>query len=194
VQGEQLFDVGLAAPTGFRYAPEFLTQDEEFVLIQRIKDLPLKPASYKQYTAKRFVLSYGGSYDFTSNRLLDAEPIPLFLYGLRERLSKWAGIAASDVAHAVIAKYETGTQLGWHRDVPDFEDVVGVSLCGFGRLRFRRYPHKKGIKSPGFVIDLAPRSAYILRDEARWGWQHSISPTKALRYSITFRSRRRAWG
>jgi hypothetical protein len=54
-----------------------------------------------------------------------------------------AGIAASDFAHAVIAKYETGTQLGWHRDVPDFEDVVGVSCvdsagCAFAVIRTRR--------------------------------------------------------
>ena len=29
---------------------------------------------------------------------------------------------------------------------------------------------------------------YVLHDEARWRWQHAISPTKALRYSITFRT------
>jgi hypothetical protein len=28
----------------------------------------------------------------------------------------------------------------------------------------------------------------VFRDEARWRWQHAISPTKALRYSITFRT------
>ena len=39
------------------------------------------------------------------------------------------------------------------------------------------------------VIELAPRSAYVLRAEARWGWQHSVAPTPALRYSITFRTR-----
>jgi hypothetical protein len=32
----------------------------------------------------------------------------------------------------------------------------------------------------------------VLKDEARWGWQHSIAPTRALRYSITFRTRRAA--
>ena len=31
-------------------------------------------------------------------------------------------------------------------------------------------------------------SAY--RDEARWKWQHAISPTKEMRYSITFRTLR----
>ncbi len=53
-------------------------------------------------------------------------------------------------------------------------------------MRFRRYPPQRGGRT--FDLELAPRSAYALRDEARWGWQHSIAPTPALRYSITFRT------
>jgi hypothetical protein len=30
----------------------------------------------------------------------------------------------------------------------------------------------------------------VLRDDARWRWQHHVPPTKALRYSITFRTLR----
>jgi hypothetical protein len=43
-------------------------------------------------------------------------------------------------------------------------------------------------KARSLVVALEPRSAYVLRDDARWHWQHAISPTKALRYSITFRT------
>ena len=39
-----------------------------------------------------------------------------------------------------------------------------------------------------FAIDLPPRSAYIMRGAARWNWQHAVSPTRELRYSITFRT------
>jgi hypothetical protein len=39
------------------------------------------------------------------------------------------------------------------------------------------------------TLDLAPRSMYVLRDAIRWRWQHSMLPTKALRYSITLRTR-----
>jgi DNA oxidative demethylase len=35
---------------------------------------------------------------------------------------------------------------------------------------------------------LEPRSAYVLSGPARDSWQHAIPPTKALRYSITFRT------
>jgi hypothetical protein len=37
-------------------------------------------------------------------------------------------------------------------------------------------------------VTLQPRSGYLLSGAARYAWQHSIPPTKALRYSITFRT------
>ena len=91
---------------------------------------------------------------------------------------------------ALVAEYTPGTPLGWHRDVPDFELIVGISLAGTARIRFRPYPWKPERRKEVFALELEPRSAYILRDEARWGWQHSVPPTKELRYSITFRTAR----
>jgi alkylated DNA repair dioxygenase AlkB len=41
-------------------------------------------------------------------------------------------------------------------------------------------------------LALEPRSIYLLQGEARWGWQHSIAPTPALLWSITFRTLRQA--
>ena len=37
-------------------------------------------------------------------------------------------------------------------------------------------------------VTLDPRSGYMLSGAARYVWQHSIPPTKTLRYSITFRT------
>jgi alkylated DNA repair dioxygenase AlkB len=87
-----------------------------------------------------------------------------------------------------VAEYRAGTQLGWHRDVPHFGVVTGISLASPCRMRLRPYPHVKHGKQRALVLVLESRSAYVLRDEARWRWQHAISPTKALRYSITFRT------
>jgi alkylated DNA repair dioxygenase AlkB len=85
-----------------------------------------------------------------------------------------------------VAEYRPGTPLGWHRDAPQFGIVIGVSLGAACRMRFRRYPPRP--REPAFSLVLEPRSAYLLLDEARWGWQHGIPPTPALRYSITFRT------
>jgi hypothetical protein len=59
---------------------------------------------------------------------------------------------------------------------------------GAARMRFRPYPPRVGARRAAFAIDLAPRSIYTLQAAARWDWQHAVSPTKALRYSITFRT------
>jgi len=184
-----LFAGALAAP-GFAYQADFLSTTEESGLLQEIAALPLQAASYKQWTAKRRVISYGGRYDFGLNRLDPAEPIPSFLDPLRRRISDWTRIPESDFRHAMIAEYRPGSQLGWHRDVPDFEAVVGISLGGTARMRFRPYPPRKGERSATSFLELQPRSSYSMTGIARWNWQHAISSTKALRYSITFRTLR----
>ena len=69
-------------------------------------------------------------------------------------------------------------------------EVVGISLRGPARMRLRRYPHVAWAGQRSLALDLAPRSIYCLTGEARWGWQHAISPTPGLRYSLTFRSLR----
>jgi alkylated DNA repair dioxygenase AlkB len=184
-----LFEASPGLPGGLRYAAGFLTPSQEAELLKHIGTLALQEARYKQYTARRRTASFGAGYDFDSNALRPAPPIPEFLLPLRERVGRCAGIDPAAFPHALVTEYQPGTALGWHRDVPDFGVVVGVSLLGWCRMRFRPYA-RGGVSAKPFALDLAPRSAYVLRDEARWGWQHAVSPTKELRYSITFRTMR----
>jgi alkylated DNA repair dioxygenase AlkB len=179
---------GPLLPPGMRYEQEFLSQDEEAGLVARIEQLPLAPMKYQQYTALRRVVSYGGSYDFSAQKLEAAQPLPDWLQPLRLRAGQWAGIAPEAFTQALVAEYRPGTPLGWHRDVPDFEDIVGISLGNEAVMRFRPYPHETGKKADVRKVIVAPRSIYLLRGAARWGWQHNVSPTKALRYSITLRT------
>jgi len=117
-----------------------------------------------------------------------APEIPPFLLPLRTRVANLVHIAEANFVHALVTEYRPGTELGWHRDIGEFGIVVGISLAGACRMRFRRYPPEKGAKV--FNLDLAPRSVYVLRDEIRWRWQHSVARTKELRYSVTFRTSR----
>ena len=63
--------------------------------------------------------------------------------------------------------------------------TVGISLASTCRMRFQR---GKGPARQVAEVTLDPRSGYILSGATRYAWQHSIPPTKALRYSITFRT------
>jgi alkylated DNA repair dioxygenase AlkB len=184
----QLFEEQPASPAGFLYVSEFLRVAQQARLLELIRALPFEEAQYKEWRARRRIVSFGGRYDYSHNELSAAPPIPQFLDPLRTQLAQWAGIAEERLQHATIAEYRPATPLGWHRDVPEFEDVLGVSLLGHARLRFRPWPPASGQRST-WNIDLEPRSAYQVRGPARWQWQHAVSPTRELRYSVTFRTR-----
>jgi alkylated DNA repair dioxygenase AlkB len=188
-QQAELFTARPQLPQGFIYRPEFISRDEEASLVAGIQALPLAEAKYKEFTARRRTVSYGGQYDYTLNKLEAAPSIPEFLLPLREKVARWTDIAPEKFVHGLVSEYRPGTPLGWHRDVPNFEVIVGVSLAAPARMRLRPYrPGEKQRREDVIALELEPRSAYIIRDDARWGWQHSVSPTKALRYSITFRT------
>lgn len=188
---QELFKVAQRLPNGLVYETDFLTDAEETSLLAEIKNLPLHEAQYKSYTAKRRIMSFGGEYDFGANKLLPGSPLPAFLLPLRDKVAAWLDIPAAEFAHGLVTEYRAGTRLGWHRDVPQFAVIVGISLAGPCRMRFRPYPPRPNKKEGAFALDLEPRSVYVIRDEARWGWQHSIPATKNLRYSITFRTYRK---
>ena len=173
---------------GLLYQEAFLSQEDESDLLAEIRRLPLEEAKYKSYTARRRTAAYGSSYDFETNVLGPAPEIPQFLLPLRSKVSGLLETEETRLVHALVTEYRPGTELGWHRDIGEFGIVVGISLAGACRMRFRRYPPEKGAKV--FSLDLAPRSAYVLRDEIRWRWQHSVARTKELRYSVTFRTSR----
>jgi alkylated DNA repair dioxygenase AlkB len=184
-----LFAEDSALPSGLVHREDFLDAREEAALLDGIASIELREAQYKEYTAHRRVASFGAGYDFDANELTPAPVMAAFLLPLREKVAAWSATPAEEFGYALVSEYRPGTQLGWHRDVPHFEKVVGVSLGGHAVMRFRPFPPRKG--APVFTLSLAPRSAYILQDEARWKWQHGIAATRELRYSITFRTRRR---
>ena len=139
--------------------------------------LPLKEAAYRQFTAKRRIVMF--------------EPVPQFLAALRDKAGAWGEIPAAKFVHALVTEYRPGTQLGWHRDSPEYGELAGISLGGHCRMRLRPFPPKKGERKDILSLELEPRSAYCMRGEARWGWQHSIAATIELRYSLTFRTARK---
>ena len=183
-------------PAGFRYLRDFLGDTEEARLITTLRALPLAPSQYRTFVAKRRILSFGGRYDFTHRQIHGAPPIPAFLLTLRNRAAEWLAMDPARFVFALVSEYLPGAPIGWHRDAPEFGLTVGVSLLGRCRLRFRPYrlPCRRQrvprARDEIVALDLEPRSAYVIGDEARWDWQHSIPPVTEPRLSITFRTAR----
>ena len=179
-------------PNGLHFEPDFLSRADEAALLAAIEAMPLHEARYKTFTARRRIASFGTQYDFDANELQRSQPLPESLKPLsdlaRVLLARAGGCDERRFTNALVAEYAPGTPLGWHRDVPDFETIVGFSLLGSARMRLRPYPPTDSRRHAVQTLELPPRSAYVLQGEARWGWQHSIAATDELRYSITFRT------
>jgi alkylated DNA repair dioxygenase AlkB len=170
---------------GLRYSEEIISEAEECSLIERLGALDLSPFRFQGWLGNRKTKSFGWRYDFDDASFTRTEPIPKWLQPLREKAGAFGGVEPDDFAHVLLARYDPGAGIGWHRDRDVFEQVVGISLDTPATLRFRQR------KSAGFRragLELAPRSAYLLSSESRWNWEHRIVPGEQLRFSITFRT------
>ena len=186
-QQASLFDPPAAPglPDGLDYGPEFLSTDEERDLAAWLSTLPFEAFQFRGYEARRRVVSFGWRYDFTRSHLDRADDMPPELLDVRARAAAFAGLAPDDLQQCLLNEYLPGAPIGWHRDRPMFETVVGISLLAPCAFRLRR---RVGDRFARAAIDLQPRSIYALRGEARSVWEHSIPPVKSHRYSITFRN------
>jgi alkylated DNA repair protein (DNA oxidative demethylase) len=175
-----------ALPGGIEQAKNIATPAEEAALIDAINDAGLTPFRFQQWEGKRLTRSFGWRYDFTAASLSEADAIPDWLLPLREKAAAFAGLAAGDLVQALVIRYDPGAGIGWHRDRPVFEHVVGVSLGAPATLRLRR--RRADGKFDRAELPLDSRGAYHLSGEARHAWEHSIAPMDAARWSVTFRS------
>ena len=178
-----LFDAPLIA--GLRYQEEVISEAEEELLLERLIATDLTPFRFHGWLGNRKTRSFGWRYDFDDASFTPADPLPPWLLPLRETAAAFAQRRADQFVHVLIARYDPGAGIGWHRDRDVFEDVVGISFAAPATLRFRRR------RDGGFdraKIDVSPRSAYLLSGDARWKWEHSIVAGNELRFSITFRA------
>ena len=176
---------GVSPVAGFNQLDAAFTPEEERDLIARIDAEDLAPFRFQGWTGKRLTRSFGWNYDFDAARLAQADPIPEWLLPARDRAAALAGLEAGKFVQILLIRYDPGAGIGWHRDRPVFEHVVGISLGNAATLRLRRR------LSAGFErasVHLAPRSIYHLSGKARHDWEHSIAPMDVPRWSITFRS------
>ncbi len=149
---------------------------------------PLTPFQFGQWEGKRMTTHYGSAYDFQRARPIPAPPLPEWLIDLRAGLAPQLGRQAEDFVQALLIRYDPGAGIGWHRDRPQYGEVMGLSLGAQVTLRLRRRLQDGGFERVG--VPLPPRSVYLLSGEVRGEWEHSIVPMEQARRSVTFRTMR----
>jgi alkylated DNA repair dioxygenase AlkB len=177
-------------PPGFMYIPEFISVEDEKELCREVSAIELHTFTFQGFEAKRKVASFGYDYSFEKVKLSKGKDIPPVFDKIIASVADYLQITKDAFAELLVTQYPPGSVINWHRDAPPFDIIAGISLrsdCAF-RLR----PYKEVIRSRKTVISfpVERRSLYIIQGESRTDWQHSISPVKSERYSITLRTLR----
>jgi alkylated DNA repair dioxygenase AlkB len=186
-----LFEVPAKTPKGFYYHQNFVSDDEEHELIREIQKIDLAPFKYYQFSGKRRTASFGWQYEFGDSEIRTAAEIPDFLLLIRTRAGNCFNIDPISLVQVTVIEYSIGSPIGWHRDIPQFGVVVGISLAAACRMKFRKYHRgraKNSTRDEVLSIELQPRSIYLMSGPSRESWQHSIPPVKELRYAIMMRT------
>ncbi|MBW8754507.1 MAG: alpha-ketoglutarate-dependent dioxygenase AlkB [Sphingomonadales bacterium] len=169
-------------PPGLKLARDVMTSAEEAALIERIEASGLAYYAYDPGNP-RSSTSFGWKYDFQSDRFVPCAAIPEGFSAIADRAAEFAGLACDDFAECLLNRYEPGAVIQPHCDKPVWEHVIGISLGAPATMVFRH--QDSGEERP---VALPPRSIYLLADDARYVWQHSLPPMQSTRYSITFRT------
>lgn len=179
-----IFNKQITVP-GLRYIPEYITLEQETLLIEIINSMPW------DCQLKRRTQHYGYKYDYTSKSIDPSyylDIIPAWLNTLCDQLYN-EGIFEAKPDQVIVNEYMPGQGIAAHIDcIPCFSNTIcSLSLASHCMMDFINSDIKHSIM-------LESRSLLILQDDARYKWKHGISPRKSdngtkrqRRISLTFR-------
>lgn len=177
-------------PPGFSYFPYFINGEEEQQLITAVQETELHSFTFRGYKANRKVKSFGYDYHFDSRSISQGDAIPTAFHAIINKVAAYLNIPPETFAELLVTEYPPGAVINWHRDAPPFDLVAGISLATDCTFRLRPYDKAKQTRSAIISFSVQRRSLYIIDGEARSDWEHSITPVKQTRYSITLRTLR----
>jgi alkylated DNA repair dioxygenase AlkB len=185
-----LFPIEPSYPPGFSYKDDFISEEEERRLCSAVSKLELHTFIFRGFEAKRKVESFGYDYNFNDRSISKGKAIPSEFNFLIDKTAAYLNIGAKDFQELLVIEYPVGSVMNWHRDAPPFELIAGISLLSDCILKFRPYGKSRQGKSSVISLPVKRRSLYVMKDEIRNDWEHSVPKMNRVRYSITLRTLR----
>jgi len=176
--------------SGLSYLPNFIAEAESAALQAHIDN------QVWRFDLKRRVQHYGYIYDYRTRAIskdMKLGPLPDWLDELGKKLVE-RNIFQTRPDQVIINEYKPGQGISAHIDcVPCFGNVIAsLSLGGAVDMNFQRSDQRVSLR-------LEPQSLIVLKEDARFKWQHSITARKndsvegkkvprSRRISLTFRT------
>jgi alkylated DNA repair dioxygenase AlkB len=188
----QILPDGISRIPGLQYIPNFISQNDEFELLQSINQ------EVWLSDIKRRVQHYGYRYDYKARSIdysMYLGRLPAWVMKISDAICK-GGQMEQAPNQMIINEYLPGQGITNHVDCePCFgETIISLSLSSPCIMDFVNVKTKQKIE-----LLLEKRSLVVINGEARHKWSHGIAPRKTdffnnlriergLRISITFRN------
>jgi alkylated DNA repair dioxygenase AlkB len=158
---------------GFLFIPDFITVDEEKMILDSIKK-----SEAKKKSDRNSIQRFGSTVPYQSHVV--SKTIPEYFNFVLDRIVE-RNIHDSRPESVSVNEYHVGQAIRPHIDSRGSGEKISViSLLGDAIMVF-----EKGDEV--IKVDLPPRCLSQMSGVVRHEWMHSIEPVKASRYSIVFR-------
>lgn len=159
-----------AAPETVYYIPNFITPEEETLILQNVNSVP-KP----KWTclSKRRLQDYGG---VPHKNGMIPENIPLWLQTYMDRIASYNIFGSNKPNHVLVNEYIPGQGIMPHTDGPLFYPTVSTISCGSHTVLEFFENDENRTKVCDLILE--KRSLVVLQDNMYTKYLHSISEVK----------------
>jgi hypothetical protein len=131
-------ELSSSAPEGLILKTEFLTVDEEQVLLGELRQLEMERVYFHGVFARRTVAHFGHRYGYSGRGLTPTASVPDWLEPIRQRAASWIATEAGDLAEVLIPAIRSAPASAGTATLPYSPRSSGFHLqgrasCGFGR-------------------------------------------------------------
>ena len=105
---QTLFPIEPVFPDGFSYVPDFISREEEDLLVKEIQKRELKTFLFQGYEAKRKTESFGQDWSFEKGVLSKGKEIPDAFFFLIAKVAKHLSLQTDAFAELLLTEYPPG--------------------------------------------------------------------------------------
>ena len=176
--------------------PDFITAEEEAIILREVDDESLQPWAFQRHTGKNREKRWGIDHDLWSQSLRPPKhALPDFMHAILiprlQRLKCMQGCTPNDV-NAIEYRRAMGHSLGAHVDdrKKHKEPIANLSLAGDIYMTFANVQTNRNLAVNEERVLLPRRCLQVMTGKARYDFSHGIAHADLLserRVSVTMR-------